>query len=315
MEKVFLFEYATCGALEKLDPSICVEGLGMFKALLEKPVFTFVDKRIPYFNFPRTENYMEDFLRYVEDADFALVIAPEEDLNLYNFTKIVERAGCANLGSNSRAIFRASDKYETYKALREFMPKTELFRKSTTLDFPLVAKPRFGVSGKGIYLVNSEKELERVQKGYLVQEYVKGQAASASVMVGDETKIISVNTQEIENFRYKGAKIPFEIPEDEIIFKAVEKIKGLFGYVGVDFVLGEEIKIMEINPRPTTPIIAFKGVYGIDVLSLILKNYQGKIPEVRARKKVHLKKGRKTGKSFVHFKGYSIYLEYEDLNA
>jgi len=49
---IFLFEYAACGAFRELEPSIIVEGLAMFKTLLEgfneseNQVNTFIDKRI-----------------------------------------------------------------------------------------------------------------------------------------------------------------------------------------------------------------------------------------------------------------------------
>ncbi|RLG54926.1 MAG: hypothetical protein DRN95_08355, partial [Candidatus Hydrothermarchaeota archaeon] len=123
----------------------------------------------------------------------------------------------------------------------------------------------------------------------------------------DDINLISIQTQEIKDFKYLGAKIPFSTNLPDL--SEIDKIKGLFGYVGVDFIAGDEIKIIEINPRATTPIIAFEEVYGINISELILKNYyKEKIPETTPKKKVFIRKKRDKG-NFISFKDYSINLE------
>lgn len=317
MDELFLFEYGTCGAFAELEPSITVEGMGMFKTLLSgfENVISFIDSRITGFDgLPRVGSYEELWGDSLEDADVFLVIAPESDGELYKLTAGAERSGCQNIGSNSRAVEVAGDKLATYRALRGLTtPETRAFNgsASTALDFPLIAKPRDGVSCEGISLVRDEEELKGVPEGYLLQEYVEGRAASASLLVGDETRILSLNTQEIENFTYRGGRVPFETDADcEEIIKAVERIKGLFGYVGVDVILNEHVNIIEVNPRPTTPIIALNEVYGFNISRLILDNYYREgIPEFKAKKSVLLRKGQKRQDSFVSSGDYSIWME------
>lgn len=312
---VFLFEYATCGAFPELEPSITVEGMGMFKALEQgfEDVRTFIDARIPGFdNFPKVKKYEELFFDFLEDAEFFLVIAPESDGELYRLTKEAEEAGGANLGSSPDAIETASDKLATHEALRGLeTPKTEEFSGTTTRDFPLIAKPRDGVSCEGVSLVRNEEELKNVPEGYLLQEYVEGTPASATLLVGSDVRILSLNTQEIDDFVYKGARIPLEKEiETEEIIKAAERIKGLHGLVGVDFVLNDKINIIEINPRPTTPIIALNEVYGFNISQLVFDNYyKERISEFKPKKNVMLKKGPKKQNSFVSFGPYSIWIE------
>ena len=317
MDRVFLFEYATCGAFAELEPSITVEGMGMFKALARgfANVASFVDSHIQDFDdFPKVESYEESFFDFLQKADFFIVIAPESDGELHNLTKEAEKSGCTNLGSSPSAIEVASDKLATYRALKGLeTPRTEASSGSTTLDFPLIAKPQDGVSCEGVTLVRDERGLETVPDGYILQEYVEGTPASATLIIGDEARILSLNTQEIDNFNYTGAKIPFgkEMDTEEII-KSVERIKGLNGLVGVDFILNDRVNIIEINPRPTTPIIALNEVYGFNISRLVLDNYyrQG-IPEYAPKKNVTLKKGAKRQNSFVSFGEYSIWVEDE----
>ena len=339
---IFLFEYATCGAFRELEPSITVEGLAMFKTLLEGfnspenhiQVSTFIDKRIDAFQgYPRIESGTQNdlFSKYLDDSDLFLGIAPESDFELYNMTKEAERHSTVNLGSSSKAVKITSDKYETYKKLKKIRrPKTEVFNVKTSLDFPVVAKPRTGVSGEGIFLIKNETDLisARNLNNYLLQEYIKGKPCSASLLIGDEPKILSINTQEIDGFAYKGAKIPAKIPlkpgDYEPLYQAAEKIKGLFGYIGIDFVYEDsgDISIIEINARPTTPIIAFKDVYGFNISKLIIDNYyKENIPGFTAKRTertvvrtVAIKKGLQTEKikGHVSFKGHSIILEEID---
>jgi hypothetical protein len=181
------------------------------------------------------------------------------------------------------------------------------------LSFPLVAKPRDGVSSEGVFLVKDVADLPKVPRNYLVQEYVQGRAMSASLLIGDAAKLLSVNTQESENFRYQGAKLPVEGIETDLIYEAVSRIKGLFGYVGVDFILGEELKIIEINPRPTTPIIALGYAFGINVSELIVKNYCREIiPDFTPKRTWMMKLPGTHPDSYISHRDYSILIRNLD---
>ena len=304
-----LVEYATYSGLEEIGVEVGIEGLAMFKTLLrgfEKlgiNINTSISKDIPLFeNYPRGIK-LEELL---ESSELALIVAPESQGLLYTLTKLAEKY-CGNLGCRSNAVKIAGDKYLTYKQLHNLMPKTEIFKGKTKLDFPLIAKPRDGCSCEGVKLIRNEEELNEIPKGFLLQEYVEGKPCSASFIVGDDINLISIQTQEIKDFKYLGAKIPFSTNLQDL--SEIDKIKGLFGYVGVDFIAGDEIKIIEINPRATTPIIAFEEVYGINISELILKNYyKEKIPETTPKKKVFIRKKRDKG-NFISFKDYSINLE------
>lgn len=318
---IFLYEYATCGSIDEIPPPIALEGLGMFKALEQgfsshHKVSTFVDPCLNFFpDYPRISFSHDVFLNYLENSDECLLIAPESENILYRLTDILEDTDCANLGSTSKGVKETTDKYATYKRLGDLSPKTEIFEGTTRLSFPLVAKPRDGVSGEGIFLVKNEKELAGVPNGYLLQEYIPGKPMSAGFIIGDETTLLSLHTQELQGFTYKGAKLPVEGIDPEPLFQAVEKIKGLHGYVGVDFILGSEIKVIEINPRPTTPIVAFKRALGVNLGDVLLRNYQGRpLPKPSRKTPTQIIKLRGNVKdSFISFRGYCMVMR--DWNA
>jgi predicted ATP-grasp superfamily ATP-dependent carboligase len=300
-DRVFLFEYATC-TNESMSPSVAVEGYGMFKTL-----FNGFENPISFYN---STDYLEAFKEHLEIADFALAIAPESDMELHKLTQLIEESGCMNLGCTAESVRLTSDKLLTYGRLKDLNPNTEIFTGKTRLNFPVISKPRDGVSCEGVMVIENENGLENVPSGYLLQEYVQGSPMSASVMVGDEVHILSINTQEITDFEYNGAKLPINLPSTEEIIEAVHKVPGLFGYVGVDFILASNgPKIIEINSRPTTPIIGLPYALGINVSELILNNGKGKsIPEIKPKRDVHVKKIRsKSG--YVSCDGYSILIE------
>ncbi len=302
--RIFIFEYAVCSN-QSLPPSIAVEGLAMFKTLypgFENPhsFYSFTD-------------YIEAFKNCLEKSDYALVIAPETGMELHRLTRLVEKSDCENLGSNSGAVKFASDKLLTFKKLKHLSPKTKLFKKKASFNFPFICKPRDGVSGEGVSLIRSENELNKVPRGYLAQEYIEGKPMSASILIGDEIRILSINTQELNGFKYTGAKLPVELSNIHPIIEAIECIPGLKGYVGVDFVqTSNGPVIIEINSRATTPIVGLNRALGINISDLILKNARHKqIPLWKRQKTVHLKKTRSSSGLF-YMDGYSI--QVVDLN-
>jgi predicted ATP-grasp superfamily ATP-dependent carboligase len=298
---VFLFEYATCSS-QPLPSSIRVEGLGMFKTLydgFENPI-----------SFYRATDYLGAFKEKLEKAEFALAIAPETDMELHRLTKLVEGSDCRNLGSNSKAVKRTSDKLLTYKRLKELSPRTELFKGKTDLDFPIIAKPRDGVSCEGLMKIENEKELKKVPEEYLIQKYIEGRPMSASIIVGDDVQILSINTQEIIDFEYLGSKLPISLSNFDPIIEAVHRFPGLFGYLGVDFILVDGAPvIIEINPRPTTPIIGIKKSFGYNISKIVLDNYNGKHIEKKMPKRAIQIKKTRGNSGFVSLGGYSIKVE------
>ncbi|HID42765.1 MAG TPA: ATP-grasp domain-containing protein [Archaeoglobaceae archaeon] len=289
---IFLFEYSTCTG--DVPDSIAVEGLAMFKTLFDgfskiTEVNSFVNQDFrDLFSLPVSDNWSEDFKEHIEGSDYFLLIAPEDENLLFELTRYAEMRA-ENLGSSSRGVLFASDKWLTYLKLKNKvnMPETSL----RPLDKPYIVKPRLSCGGEGITIGNPDS---RLPDGFIAQEFVDGKDLSISLLAGDEIRVLSINSQILKNFRYCGAEIPFDCEEVlEEAIKAVESIKGLYGYVGVDVVLAEVPYVIEVNPRLTTPSIAFREVYGMEIAEMIIRNYQGKkIPEFKPRKTVTLKKVR-----------------------
>ncbi len=286
---VFLFEYATC--IGRVPDSIAVEGLGMFKALYED-----FNKLSTVYTLPNelygasSEEWMKQFVQVAKECEFGVAIAPEDDSILLESTILLD-GEVKNLGSSSYGVYTASDKWLSYLKLNKKvnMPHTS----DAPLDEPYLIKPRTSCGGEGIRKVENKGEEEGLPDGYIAQEYIQGEDISLSLLIGDDVRVLCTNKQLVDDFRCYGVTVPFEVSEEALEegIKAAESIKGLFGYVGVDMVVGDTPYVVEVNPRITTSSILFRDVYGVSTADILLKNYEGKeIPQLTSRKQLTLKK-------------------------
>ncbi|WP_456369621.1 ATP-grasp domain-containing protein [Geoglobus sp.] len=298
--RLFVYEHGTCQ--ERLPSSIAVEGLAMFRSMLEfSKYYELVSYVRPefsgFFQFPSNLSFSE----CLENADAALIVAPENDHTLLKLTKIVERSGVENLGSSSRAVEVTSDKWKTYKKLRGKvnMPETSL----SELSCEYIVKPRVSCGGDGIRAGGD------VPDGFIAQELIKGMAVSVSLHVGEDITVLSVNEQILDGFEYKGAVVPAEVDRavvDEAV-NAVSAIEGLRGYVGVDLVVSDVPFVIEVNARLTTPAVAFEAAYGMSYADMHAKISTGQDLEIKPVSRVMLTKGREGG--YVTYDSHSIILK------
>ncbi|WP_456471494.1 ATP-grasp domain-containing protein [Methanocaldococcus sp.] len=233
----------------KMDEVLTILDKGLFKEY----------KKFDNLNIIKCNGKLESIIKDLDNIDYFLVIAPEEDNILYNLTKILEDKGI-NLGSSPEGIRIAGDKYLTYKVLKDYVRVPKLI--------PLgkyVVKKRDGCGGK----------INIFDENYIVQEFVRGESLSASFIVNkNKTYFLSLNRQYIDD-GFKGADVNIDHKlKDRIIEeceRAIKRIEGLNGYIGVDLIVNnEDIYIIEINPRITTT------VYGLEINpslpNLLIKN-------------------------------------------
>ena len=159
-------------------------------------------------------------------------------------------------------------------------------------SFKLIVKPVNGVDCQDIILIfniNNFKNLKNVfpiGSSVLIQEFIEGDIVSVSLISDGRKAIpISLNKQNIalnkENFSYLGGEIPYNHPLKEKAFeiakKAIESIDGIRGFVGVDLILNEEVYLLEINSRFTTPYVGLKQIANFNIGKSIIELIDNKI--------------------------------------
>lgn len=213
--------------------------------------------------------------------DRVIVIAPESGGVLREAVRRVTGAGGHPLGPTLPALDLASDKLVLAGHwARNGVPTPDTLPLGEwPLDrVPAVVKPRDGAGSTATFRVNAAgdlakrgRQVEETGTPAIAQDFVPGRPASVSFMVGAETTLPLIPSfQRLSDdgrFRYLGGDLP--IPPDlaeraiHLGRRAVECVPGLYGYVGVDLVLGDRVdgsadSAIEINPRLTTSYVGLR---------------------------------------------------------
>jgi predicted ATP-grasp superfamily ATP-dependent carboligase len=295
--RVFVYECVCAGGLGSDVPaSLLREGRAMLDAVCADfgripgvEVVTLADQR--------------RFYETAASCDWTLVIAPEFDDQLHDLSQAVLDSGGRLLGSRPIAIGLTGDKLATAdywrrRGLRH--PRTELLDPEAFASFPppWVMKPRYGAGSQATFLIRncddgmgvwSPAFHECGDGEFIVQQYVRGQAASVALLIAPgQTIPLLPARQHLSNdgrFRYQGGSLPFPSPLADrairIALAAVAGIDGLQGYVGVDLVLGADGDdfAIEINPRLTTSYIGLRQLCRGNLAELMLKGARGEAME------------------------------------
>jgi predicted ATP-grasp superfamily ATP-dependent carboligase len=230
-------------------------------------------------------------------ADYTLVIAPEFDDLLGERCRRVEGCGGRLLGPGSAAVRLTGDKLRLAGHLHRHgvpTPPAHPWRwpgvgEPPPVAFPVVGKPRYGAGSQATFLLRNLDDLaaagaaegEGWHGEMIAQPYHDGAAASVSFLVGrDRTVAMPAAAQRLSEdgrFRYLGGAVPLPAAlnrrAQQLARRAVESVAGLFGYVGVDVVLGTGESgdvVIEINPRLTTSYVGLRRLARFNLAEALL---------------------------------------------
>jgi predicted ATP-grasp superfamily ATP-dependent carboligase len=316
---------------QSIPAGILSEGFAMLRTLISDfkaaghNVSTTLDSRISRLNPPiradcvvpvfSSQETQIKLCKLSEQADAVYVIAPETGGVLQSLVTLVKQTGATSLNCSADIVEKVSDKAGFYEYMRKLevpLPKMIIFNIADDLkeikktirssfSFPVICKPSDGVSCCGVSVIRNEEQVvgavskikrESSNENWLVQEFVQGVAASASLLsTGSKVLPVTLNSQDViigtpeTCSSYRGGMVPFDNPVRteafEVAKRVVKSISGLQGYVGVDFVLTKEAAvIVEVNPRLTTSYVGLRKVVNFNpaqaVVSAVLKR---KLPD------------------------------------
>jgi len=226
----------------------------------------------------------EDFEALLEgDADAGLLIAP--DGMQPHLLEILEK-NTANLGSSPAAAALAADKLLCTRALAQAgVPVADIVEKPDPVEKGCqryVVKPRTGCGSEGVRITS----YARAGPGEIVTRYHGGLHLSASFIAGREGFLPLTINRQIMDFsgqgpKYQGSQVPYRTPHTGEIWAAAKKASealGLSGYAGIDFVLGEKPRAVDVNARPTSSLMGIVRVMKEEIGDLILRARFGGLP-------------------------------------
>jgi len=254
-------------------------------------------------------NLMEEVAKKSIESDKVIMIAPNN--KMLEFLGVISRRKL--LASSSYALEACCNKFKTYCVLKNIvkMPKTEIFDEKNikNIKYPLIIKPVYGSGCENLYFIRNDMEFNKIKKNlnenYIIQEFINGVHASVSLFCAEKPYTVSLNQQLIDlgiKSKYIGSVVPFNHKLKEKAFdaakKAAEKLK-LKGYIGMDFVLGDDAYLIEINPRITTSAIALNLATSANIASLHVKcfekntNIEEDLEKIKFLSTIHMRKKRK----------------------
>ncbi|NHJ84834.1 MAG: ATP-grasp domain-containing protein [Asgard group archaeon] len=184
---------------------------------------------------------------------------------------------CSELKINYPKTYQITSKGHYTEITKSNAIKGEDWRKEINElfdSYPVILKQIDGVACENIFLCTNNEQAKQafessLKNEMLLQEYIKGNHLSitANVIEGNIT-ILSLNQQFIllnyDSSQYSGGICNIKHAlENEIkiqVNKILKAIPGLNGIIGIDLVITQngkhpsDIYLIEINPRPTTPI-------------------------------------------------------------
>lgn len=310
--KILIFEYINGGGCAKteLPPSLAREGWLMLTAVLndlmasgEHELLVLLDWRcvnavpqgVHIITVTPHDDVLAMFTAALQACDAVLPIAPETEQILWTLCTRVEQSGKRLLSSAASAVAKTADKLETFNILSTHniptVPSHRLDKHPYFYAQGTVIKARDDAGCEQCFICHNNDEFERLLNSldtpehYLIQPFITGVALSISALFKEGVgTILSVNRQLIsiqENQRLKliGCEVNCSMdkaPFQTIVNQIALAFPDLWGYAGIDLIKhGEQLVVVEINPRLTSSYTGINQALGLNVMDLVLQLLDG----------------------------------------
>jgi len=216
------------------------------------------------------------------------------------------------LGNHPNVVKRVRDKMKFFEELERLgipHPKTAIAEnfeeakgEAKNIGYPVLVKPLRGFGGAGIRKAENSQELDqafldasRLDDKVLIQEYISGMAASASLISSaNGTVTLTLNEQLLgmsesgqrEPFGYCGNVVPIQINKAVAdrckgIVERVASHFNLVGSNGIDLVISREgiPYVIEVNPRFQGTLECVERTLNVNIVKAHVEAcVQGKLP-------------------------------------
>ncbi len=243
---------------------------------------------------------LEDVLNLVEHEKPLGVIATLGGQTPLKLAKGLEEAGVRLLGTPFAAIHKAEDRQEFNRLCQELgIPQPEgrvaatpeeALRLAQEVGFPLLARPSYVLGGRAMRVLHGREELERYleevyeplqdKPSILLDRYLEGalELDVDALCDGEEVMIAGV-MEHVERAGVHSGDSATVLPPVHLSPAALEKVKaytrrlalalGVKGLLNVQYaVLGEEVYILEANPRASRTVPSVSKAIGVPLAKL-----------------------------------------------
>jgi tyramine---L-glutamate ligase len=226
----------------------------------------------------------------MRDADAIWPLAPESNGVLESISRRVLLHNKVLLGSTPAAVHLTGSKYRTSRALRAAgIAAVPTYRAHATLpadSHAWVVKPDDGAGCSDTRIFSPPKAARKwiaAQKngGYVLQPYISGRPCSLSLLCGNgDVVVLGCNDQRVavsdNQFHDMGSTVN-GIRDDSgelerLTRRVISAIPGMWGYVGIDFILTDQGPVvLEVNPRMTLSHAGLHASIGANPVEMLLE--------------------------------------------
>jgi len=234
------------------------------------------------------------FAACVAAADAVWPLAPESEGLLENLSREILRAKRILLGSAPGAVRVAASKIKLARALADGGVATvPTYRPHAALpdcEGAWVVKPEDGVGCLDTRLFSDRAAAlawirTSAAQGYVLQPFIAGKLGSLSLMCCDGTaRLLARNLERVavrdNRFHFLGSTVNGLADPDGALERLAQQVAAalptLWGYVGVDIILGERgAVVLDVNPRLTAAYAGLHASIGCNPAGLAIDLLKG----------------------------------------
>lgn len=246
---------------------------------------------------------LEDILNVIELEGIDEVIVQLGGQTALNLAKGLEEEGVQLLGTSSGTIDVFEDRDEFYKLLDKLeIPRVkgdtaadeeELRNAAERLGYPVLIRPSYVIGGLNMVIIHNQQELNNVlEEGnihypILVDQYLEASEAELDLAADGEHILIPAIIEHIEKTGVHSGDSFCMIPAQSFPPKMKRKMADYAkrivsslkykGLMNVQFIVkGEDVYLLEVNPRSSRTMPIVSKVAGVDLVKKATKILLGK---------------------------------------
>ncbi len=242
--------------------------------------------------------YTRDAIKFEDLEDLPCAVA--EMIGRHHIDMVVFTSGAESMHSTVPVKGTPPDRIERFldkQKIQEFFEELGIPTPRIAGDglYPVMIKPRKGSGGWRNRIVRNDQEKinwenEFENPPFIAQEVVAGIPASVCCLAtGEQAVAISTNEQMLRGehtapYGFSGSVTPFVSVRSEEMVSYAEKIaaaSGCVGCIGIDFVAGDEVWAIEVNPRFQATLDTVEMATGINLFEAHIRACDGLLPERR----------------------------------
>jgi carbamoyl-phosphate synthase large subunit len=246
---------------------------------------------------------LEDILNVIEAEGITKVIVQLGGQTALNLAKELENYGLTLLGTDSRMIDCLEDRKLFYQLLDDLdiphiegevvFSKEELYSAIQKLNFPILIRPSFVIGGMGMEIISCQEEFETylrkkdIPYPILVDKFYRGIEAEFDLAADGQHICVPAIMEHIEKTGVHSGDSMSILPPKNISIQAqkqmiaygkaiVQKLKYK-GLMNIQFIInGNEVYVLEVNPRASRTVPIVSKVTGIKLVQIATKVLLGK---------------------------------------